>query len=131
MSKGYKHLSTDEFKQAKLLQQAGLSANLSAKTMKRSPSVMSAIYKADSFDEYKANARDSIQRSYVNRGLTPQGKMPEEASATVESMLEDGKSEDAVDTQTNDDSHNLARIASALERLADAWENTPKKRSLF
>ncbi len=116
--KQHKHLTEKDFDNIKTLLSTNLTTLQVSQLSQRSRTTVYAIRQADDFDAYK-----DIVRSYT-RNKTK--KEPAE-----ETVVEAPKEQEAQRTNFNPDSANLARIATALERLADAWESTPNKRRLF
>ena len=99
------------------------------------PATISRAKMVDSYEDYTA----LVQRYMMNKKAqefasdVPAVDYPEDGTVTSEDMLNDmSKKGPDGGIPANPDGNALERIACALERLADAWENTPqKKRSIF
>lgn len=115
---GYKSLTQEEFEKVKLLDGMGLTQVNIAKITGRSSATVSYICGADTFEDYKRNIRATYMKSakYQTTVHAKQSVVPitDEVSMVVEEEL-------------LTDREYLKRIASALERMADAWEASPKK----
>lgn len=119
MNKGRTHIKADEFKSIKALASAGVSVATASRATGRSYNTVDRIFKSTDFENY-------THLTQVKNGKAVEPVVEEKhPDAPVPSMndLMVSLHKRNVDAQE--------RQASALERLADAWENSPKKRSLF
>lgn len=119
MSKHFKHLTTKEYEQIKELRGLGMSLNKVASITKRSVATVHSISNSDNFQDYKTKltlrykkpAPKAIEREPLDV-FTPVETVPAPPSTAHEGT----------------EATSLLRIANALERLADAWENKPKRK---
>lgn len=121
----YTNMTETEFNTIKALQTAGCSARIATKATGRSGFTVGAIFKADDFHTYKDNVTSKWKNNpaYLKR-------QAENAPVQVSVLDEFEQLINDTPALSTPEVH-MERIATALERLADAWENSPKKRSLF
>ena len=107
----WKYVTEAEYSTTKQLQSMGLTATKISKVTGRAPGTVQRIMNSTDMANYKAITL--ANRTKYRKPTTP----VEEMDAPV-----------AKATNPNSD---LQRIAKALERLADAWEAAPRKKSIF
>lgn len=120
MSKKYRHITAQEFKKIKVLQEAGISiGHVSAVTTRSWPTIQ-LIYRSDSFDDYQLKMQ-SRNKKPVKKPMPPT-KDPETDNKAAYSalMLLTRRSVEAQERQ-----------AAALEALVKAWESAPARKKLF
>ena len=107
-----KHLTQEEYNMIKELQTIGVEPGRISKVTNRSYPTISRIRRSNDYEEYKTFT------------------VPK---AVVVEPLSEVATDEPQRTHFSEDSVNLERIASALERLALAWEAHPQttKRSIF
>lgn len=117
----WKNLTPAEFKKIKALLDAGVSRIQVSKIMERSTATVTMISRAGSFDEYL----DIVRSYYKTKSVAKQ-----EEEAKVEETIDEVNAAKRVVLHTHEgtEATSLNRIANALERLADAWEASPKKK---
>lgn len=121
----HKKMTKEEFDKIKTLCNTSLSNKQIMQVTGRSIAVIIYVKRADSYDEY----REIVDKVYRNSNYF---KKRNEEKAQAETKTAETKTiETAETTLESPEVIVLTRIAMALERLADAWENSPKKRSLF
>jgi hypothetical protein len=128
--KGYTHIDESEYERIKEILDSGLVTQVKvAKWTGRSQPTLSFIANSDSYQEYRDKA------SHRNRPKpAPVSVEPTEDTSTATVEVEPSNVPDAVveDVRALRNAASLERIAVALERLVEAWENTPtKKTGLF
>ena len=121
----WKHLHQQEYDTIKLLLSTGLSTRTVAEIKGRSYNTIHNIKKSESLEDYRKTVTAQTARNYARRTAAAKAEsVPAKAEQTEEVAVK-GR------TYFSEDSVNLERIASALERLAEAWERQPEKKSIF
>lgn len=115
--KSFKHITDQDFKSIKALLESGVSVSVVAKATGRAYTTVRAIYKTSTVEEYKMYVSEYHNKKREVVDTTPK-HLPEELEVAEEPQR----------TRFSSDSVNLDRIATALERMADAWENKPKRK---
>lgn len=107
-----KHLTVAEYDTIKQLTGMSLRIGQVAEIVKRSKSTVSFIKRSDSYDGYMDIIHAYIAKSKekIVPGLEQEQKAEDEYMASGKSVVSE-----------------LTRIADAMERLATAWENKPKR----
>lgn len=127
MKKGYKYLTKEEFENMKLLQSAGLKAAMVIKVTKRSGGTVSAVFRSNTWEDYKKFNSEYRKAKENKKASILQGVGTDKIE--VASIIPEPKDEiGAKLAQSCVVQDSLDRIAVALERLADAWEKTPSKK---
>ena len=109
-------VSKEEFIANKALLESGVSSKALSQVSNLSVTTLDRMARATSFSDYKAIVRRLSAPKAKNIKVT------EDANKTIQHI--------DVNSYIKD-KNNLTRIADALERLADAWENGPKKKKFF
>ena len=124
-----------EFKNIKKMQELGIKAGAVANLVQRSSSTIYAIYRNDTLDDYINEMRVKIAEREARRKNGQANQQDTKAEpATEDEPTNEPLTQAPIKTYFSEDSLNLQRIATALERLADAWERQPettKKKGLF
>jgi hypothetical protein len=137
--KGGRRVAMDEseFKRIKdVLGEDGMTITKAAQLVGRSASFVSHINNHntlyDYFDMVDRHLHRPIGTGRANYELGLRKKELEAASTTPTDSVEATDTAEAPrKVRVTTDSDRLDRIATALERLADAWEATPKKTGIF
>lgn len=114
-------VAEEDFAKVKALQAHGLTVKQIASITGWSSGATQIMHRFDTFEDYR-NYRVKAS-TYVKRDA------PKPAPSVTKAQ--DKAPVPEVTTRSFTDSDNLERIATALERLADAWESSPKKTGLF
>lgn len=126
--KGWKMLRQDEFEKLTMLLKAGVKGSQVAQVTGRSITTVSFVKRANGdYAAYQESQKLRSRKYYEQRNAKTE---PE----TKDTMVEDTHEPIPVpETPANNVRVLMAlnRIGDQLERLADAWENTPGKRGLF
>lgn len=115
-------LEQKEFNLVKDLQGAGLSISKAALVTKRSWGTIQMIYRNDTLDGYKQDVREQRYKYRADGAPVSRTSTP----AAEEEVLAEEAPQTEVTKSLNET--NLDRIATALERLADAWERQPERK---
>lgn len=124
----WKHITQDEFDTIKLLISAGLKLDMVASVQDRSYSTIVTINNSNTLEEYKQRVRAytaSKKNGNKPRTVASEASDNDTLQQSVVDSFIDELNAPAKQPET------LERIAVALERLADAWERTPEKKSTF
>lgn len=116
--RGWTHIGQEEFSSVKALQAANLPVSTVHKATGRSHSTIQRIYNADTLERYVELTK--IKNGYIKKDAPVKVETVEEP----EQQAERG----TFYTPNEQSAIELTRIANALERLADAWETSPKKK---
>lgn len=116
----WKKVSQAEFDQIKAMQNADISRTQVRKLTGRSYTVTSNIYRVKTLADYRALGQAQKQAKLERRIATE--IIPEIAPETVV------KPTAKVAAKGQQEKEALERIATALENLVDAWNNSPKRR---
>lgn len=123
----YKRLTEKEFDAIKAMQSAGVSSSVAARATGRSYTTIWYIYNNDTFSAYHeviSNRAARHEDRTKNQATIPDG------FDVVPGVSEDGDDAGKGSHQLADSAvvAQLTRIADSMERLADAWENQPKRK---
>jgi hypothetical protein len=131
----WKKVTEQEFATTKQLQAMGLNASKIRKITGRGLTAVGRMFEVESLEDYR-------QLTLAAKAKTDARKAAKAASARIEPTAEVATETEEIEEdqhlQTsfsfNSKHDTLVRIAEALERLADAWENSPtptSRRRLF
>lgn len=128
MAKHWKKLNEKSFLLVKTLRNAGVKTKDIISISGISSGTVSKITRSETLADYV-----TMNRTYLsNRQPKPEEEIVVAEEESIENLFNklnevpsDGN------THFSEDSRNIARIATALERLADAWEAQPSKKKFF
>jgi hypothetical protein len=126
----YKILTAQEFNQIKLLSASGLKPKQVQIALQngRSTGTINRAAKFDTLEEYRKSMTDRLHATNKAKADNSGTKTPD---APVGLVKTDGYIQPRPAATFSNTDMTLRRIASALERMADAWEAKPVKRRLF
>lgn len=117
-----------EYKRIKALLDAGVTPSQTAKVTSRS---LATVHRIASSADHASYKREIVAvASKYNAKRKAGGSPTKEALESLREKLPDAPAEKAIPDRPRFDENGLQlkRIADALERLADAWEASPKRR---
>lgn len=120
--RAWKQITEEEFKRIKQFQDLGIPSNAVSKLLVRGSGTIASVYSSNTLEEHKQRQLDKKHKSLASMAAKDKPVIAREAG-----QFWTDTPESIVHTQTATE-HSMLRIAVALERLADAWENTPKRR---
>lgn len=140
--KAWTRLTQKEYDTIKTLLEADLPIAKVASIQDRAYSTVKAISVSNSMEDYLHGVNERAKRNKIRAAErkarrqaaleTPVADEPEEIDLPPHLRPVEAEAEqERVKTHFSQDSVSLDRIATALERLADAWERQPEKKSLF
>ena len=121
---GWKQMTPVEYDRVKQLIALKLTERQVIELTGRSTGTIHNIKNSDSWEDYKQRTRkqlETLKKKYPT--LEDKNKRPEQETTSLEA----GRVQVVAEHQTA----TLERIAKAMERLADAWESSPKRKTLF
>lgn len=136
MAKGkkYTQVNEEEFNRIRVMFDAGLKTGVIVSITERSPHTINNIRKSKTWEQYQQVLADLYEKRKAEREAAKDTQVPDLAEAMKKGDWEKKvavPSETEVATTAITNKRSLERIATALERLADAWEAQPNKRRLF
>ena len=125
----YHILSESEFTQIKVMQSAGLK-NLQVQKVLGNNRTTSTIGRVSKFDNLESYRKAMVDKANQNKAKLKQAA-PDKPYFVQHYKFNPAEVEQSPSDNFSNVALELGRVASALERLADAWESSPTKRRLF
>lgn len=118
-----KRITQEDYDQMKLLLAAGLKPSLVGEVCQRSHGSVNRVMRSASYEDYR--------ESLTKMNKVYHAKADAKSTAPVEQEATSEPEQDLMTTKAYTADETLERIASALERLAEAWEAQPRKNNFF